>query len=85
VLKTGHAAYLGKLSTSTFQRYKVCMNRSSEGRVMAPGSWGARAVFCIFPAKIPAKRGKPPANRELHVVAGVALFLTHPGSRINLL
>jgi hypothetical protein len=25
----------------------------------------------------------PPANRELHVVAGVAIFLMHPGSGIN--
>ena len=37
----------------------------------------------VFPTKIPAKRGKPPANRELHDVAGVAIFLTHPGSMIN--
>ncbi len=40
--------------------------------------------LCIFPVKISAKRGKPPANRELHVVAGVSLFPTHPGLRINL-
>ena len=40
--------------------------------------------LCIFPVKIPAKRGKPPTNRELQVVAGVALFPMHPGSRINL-
>ena len=39
----------------------------------------------VFPAKIPVKRGMPPANRELHVVARVVIFLTHPGSRINLL
>jgi hypothetical protein len=39
--------------------------------------------FRVFPAKIPAKRGKPPVNRELRLVAGVAVFLTHPGSRIK--
>ena len=33
--------------------------------------------------KIPAKRGKLPANRELRLVAGVAVFLTHLGSQIN--
>ena len=38
----------GKLSTSSFQRYKVCTNRSSDERVMAPGSRGARAVFVCF-------------------------------------
>uniref|UniRef100_A0A2N9FRD0 Nuclease HARBI1 n=1 Tax=Fagus sylvatica TaxID=28930 RepID=A0A2N9FRD0_FAGSY len=39
---------VGKLSTSTFQRYKVCVNRSSDERVMAPGSRGAGAVFVCF-------------------------------------
>jgi hypothetical protein len=29
---------VGNLSTSSFQRYKVCANRSSDERVMAPGS-----------------------------------------------
>jgi hypothetical protein len=38
----------GKLSTSSFQRYKVCTNRSSDERVMAPGSWGVGAVFVHF-------------------------------------
>jgi hypothetical protein len=38
----------------------------------------------VFPAKIPVKRGKLPANRELHVVAGVVIFPTHPGPRVNL-
>jgi hypothetical protein len=69
--------------TSTFQRYKVCANQSSDERDMAPGSWGVGAFFRVFLAKIPAKRGKPPANRELHTIAGVSIFLTHPGSRIN--
>ena len=39
---------VGKLSTSTFQRYKVCTNWSSDERFMAPGSRGARAVFVCF-------------------------------------
>ena len=39
----------------------------------------------VFPAKIPVKRGKPPANRELHVIFGVIIFPTHLGPRVNLL
>ena len=39
---------VGKISTSSFQRYKVCTNRSSDKRVMAPGSRGAEAVFVCF-------------------------------------
>jgi hypothetical protein len=35
----------GKLSTSSLQRYEVCLNRSSDERVMAPGSRGIGAVF----------------------------------------
>uniref|UniRef100_A0A2N9G8G4 Uncharacterized protein n=1 Tax=Fagus sylvatica TaxID=28930 RepID=A0A2N9G8G4_FAGSY len=38
----------GKLSTSSFQRYEVCVNRSSDERVMAPGSRGIGAVFVHF-------------------------------------
>jgi hypothetical protein len=68
---------------STFQQYKVCANRSSDGRVIFPGSWGVGVVFVRFSGEIPAKRGKPPANRELHDVARVDIFLTHLGSWIN--
>ena len=32
---------------------------------------------------IPVKWGKPPANQELHVIAGVAIFPTHPGLQIK--
>ena len=39
---------VGKLTMSTFQRYKVRTNQSSDGRVMAPRSWGVRAVFSRF-------------------------------------
>ena len=38
----------GKLSTSYFQRYKFCVNRSSDERVMAPGSRGVGVVFVHF-------------------------------------
>uniref|UniRef100_A0A2N9HX10 Uncharacterized protein n=1 Tax=Fagus sylvatica TaxID=28930 RepID=A0A2N9HX10_FAGSY len=49
---------VGKLSTSSFQRYKVCANRSSDEGVMAPGSRGIGAVFVhSSDAKIPVKRG----------------------------
>jgi hypothetical protein len=74
----------GKISMSTFQQYNVCANRSSDGRVMTPGSRGVRAIFACFSTKILVKRGKPPVNRELHVVAGVAIFPTHLGPRVNL-
>uniref|UniRef100_A0A2N9GNP7 Uncharacterized protein n=1 Tax=Fagus sylvatica TaxID=28930 RepID=A0A2N9GNP7_FAGSY len=69
----GHAAYVGKLSTSSFQRYKVYANRSSDEGVMAPGSRG-RSCFCALPMQIPIKRGMLSANREFHVVAGVISF-----------
>uniref|UniRef100_A0A2N9FG90 Uncharacterized protein n=1 Tax=Fagus sylvatica TaxID=28930 RepID=A0A2N9FG90_FAGSY len=48
VLKMGHESSVGKLGKSTFQRYKVRANRSSDGKVMAPGSRGAQAVFSCF-------------------------------------
>ena len=35
--------------------------------------------LCVFPAKIPVKRGMPPANRELHVI-----FTMHLGLQVNL-
>uniref|UniRef100_A0A2N9IQN1 Reverse transcriptase domain-containing protein n=1 Tax=Fagus sylvatica TaxID=28930 RepID=A0A2N9IQN1_FAGSY len=47
----------GNLSTSTFQRYKVCMNRSSDGRVMTPRSRGAGAIFACFSDKDSGQTG----------------------------
>jgi hypothetical protein len=49
---------VGKLSTSTFQRYKFCMNRSSDGRVMTPGSRGAGAVFVCFSGEDSGQTGE---------------------------
>jgi hypothetical protein len=39
---------VGNLSTSTFQRYKVYANQSSDERVMTLGSRGAGAIFACF-------------------------------------
>ena len=47
----------GKFSTSNFQQYKVCMNRSSDERVMAPGSQGAGAVFVRFSSEDSSQTG----------------------------
>uniref|UniRef100_A0A2N9HZL5 Reverse transcriptase domain-containing protein n=1 Tax=Fagus sylvatica TaxID=28930 RepID=A0A2N9HZL5_FAGSY len=55
----------GKLSTSTFQRYKVCANRSSDDRFMALGSWGAGAVFVYFSGEDSGQTGE--AAGELRV------------------
>ena len=50
---------------STFQRYKVCMNRSSDERVMAPGSRGAGAVFvCFFGDQTGDATGEPRVARR---------------------
>uniref|UniRef100_A0A2N9GGG0 Uncharacterized protein n=1 Tax=Fagus sylvatica TaxID=28930 RepID=A0A2N9GGG0_FAGSY len=49
---------VGKLSTSTFQRYKVYMNRSSDGRVMTPGSRGAGAIFACFSGEDSGQTGE---------------------------
>jgi hypothetical protein len=47
-LKMGHVAYRRKALDVSFQQYKVCTNRSSDERVMAPGSQGVGAVFVCF-------------------------------------
>ena len=48
---------VGNLSTSSFQRYKVCANRSSDERVMALGSRGAGAVFVCFSSEDSGQTG----------------------------
>ena len=64
---------------STFQWYKVCANQNSDEKLWLLEVGVSELFFCIFPVKIPAKRGKPLANRELQVIAEVALFPTHLG------
>ena len=48
---------VGKLSTSSFQQYKFCTNRSSDERVIAPGSRGVGAVFVHFSDKDSSQTG----------------------------
>uniref|UniRef100_A0A2N9HKL5 Aminotransferase-like plant mobile domain-containing protein n=1 Tax=Fagus sylvatica TaxID=28930 RepID=A0A2N9HKL5_FAGSY len=56
------------------------MNRSSDERVMAPGSRGIGAVFrALLPVKIPIKRGMLSANREFHDVAWSHYLSNAPG------
>uniref|UniRef100_A0A2N9GVK1 Uncharacterized protein n=1 Tax=Fagus sylvatica TaxID=28930 RepID=A0A2N9GVK1_FAGSY len=50
---------------------------------MGDAAYRRKALDVYFPM-ILVKRGKPPANRELHVVAGVVIFPTHPGPSVNL-
>ena len=50
---------------------------------MALESRGVQAVFSCFSGEDSSQMGKLPANRELHLVAGVAAFLTHPGLLIK--
>ena len=52
-------------------------------KIWLPEVGVSELFFRFFLAKIPAKRGKLPANQELHLVAGVAVFLTHLGSWIK--
>jgi hypothetical protein len=49
---------VGNLAMSTFQRYKVCVNRSSDERVMAPGSRGVGAVFSHFSGEDSGQTGE---------------------------
>jgi hypothetical protein len=43
---------------STFQRYKVCVNRSLDERVMTPGSRGVGAVFVCFSGEDSSQTGE---------------------------
>uniref|UniRef100_A0A2N9GVU9 Uncharacterized protein n=1 Tax=Fagus sylvatica TaxID=28930 RepID=A0A2N9GVU9_FAGSY len=49
---------VGNLSTSTFQRYKVYVNRNSDERVMTPGSRGVGAVFMCFSGEDSGQTGE---------------------------
>ena len=48
---------VGNIYKYTFQRYKVCMNRSSDRKVMALGSREVRAVFLRFSGEYSGQMG----------------------------
>jgi hypothetical protein len=52
-------------------------------KLWLPEVGASELFFCVFPVKIPAKREMLPMNRELHVIAGVVVFLKVPNLRIN--
>jgi hypothetical protein len=52
---------------STFQRYKFYANQSLEGKVMAPGSRGVRAIFSRFSGEDSGQTGE--ATGELRVAS----------------
>ena len=76
---------VGKLSTSSFQRYKVCANRSSDERVMAPGSRGAGAVFVCFSGEDSGQTGDVFGEPRVPSRSWSCYLSNNPGSRINLL
>jgi hypothetical protein len=48
---------VGNLEKYNFQRYKDFMNRSSDGKVMAPGNWGVGAIFLHFTSEDSGQTG----------------------------
>ena len=84
VLKMGHAAYRRKAPDVYFPKKISFYGSEFGGKSYGSRKSGRLSCFSrAFLAKIPVNRGMLPANRELRLVAGVALFLTHLGSWIN--
>jgi hypothetical protein len=52
-------------------------------KLWLPEVGSSELFFCVFLAKIPAKREMLPTNRELCLVAGVVVFLKFLSLRIN--
>jgi hypothetical protein len=85
-LKMGHAACRRKVSRRPLSNGINFAQIGVRTRELWLPEVGVLELFlCTFPVKIPIKRGMLSANREFHVVAGVVIFPTHLGSRINLL
>ena len=76
---------VGKLSTSSFKRYKVCANRSSDERVMAPGNRGAGVVFVCFSDEDSGQTGDVFGEPRVPRRSWSCYLSNNPGSRINLL
>ena len=54
---------------------KFAQIRAWTEKLWLPKVGASELFFCIFSTKIPAKWEMLPTNRELHVIAGVAIFL----------
>uniref|UniRef100_A0A2N9J3G1 Uncharacterized protein n=1 Tax=Fagus sylvatica TaxID=28930 RepID=A0A2N9J3G1_FAGSY len=74
----------GKLSTSSFQRYKVYANRSSDERVMAPGSRSAGAVFVCFSGKDFGQTGDATGEPRVASHSRSRHLSNAPGLAVNL-
>ena len=56
---------VGKPQMSTFQWSKVCENRSSDGKFMAPGSWVVWAVFSRFSGEDSGQKGEATGEQRV--------------------
>uniref|UniRef100_A0A2N9J722 Uncharacterized protein n=1 Tax=Fagus sylvatica TaxID=28930 RepID=A0A2N9J722_FAGSY len=82
----GHAAYRSESSRRPLSNDINFARIGVRTRELWLPEVGVSELFlCTFPMQIPVKRGMLSANREFYVVAGVVIFPTHPGPRINLL
>ena len=85
VLKMGHAAYRRKAPDVYFPKKLSFHGLEFGGKIYGSRKSGRLSCFFrAFLAKIPVNRGMLLANREFHVIAGVVIFPTHPGLRVNL-
>uniref|UniRef100_A0A2N9F6J1 Tf2-1-like SH3-like domain-containing protein n=1 Tax=Fagus sylvatica TaxID=28930 RepID=A0A2N9F6J1_FAGSY len=78
----GHVAYLRKALRRLLSKGIKFAQIGAQTRKLWLSEVGVPELFlCVFPVKIPVKRGMLSANREFHVVAGVVIFPMHQARR----